>query len=203
MLFRKVCVMLERIFPVLETERLVLRRILPEDVAAVYRIYSDPKVAEYDTFMPIDSMAAARSIIANYNREFEQGQGIRWGIAQKEDNCIIGTCGFMNFNWNSRRCEIGFGLATAQSGKGIATEAVGKITAYGFEVLELNRIEGFVDVRNTASVRLLRRLNFVQEGVLREREYFKGLLHDETVMAILKSDYRKHISFESWKRCSI
>lgn len=176
-------------YPMLNTDRLVLREILLSDAKDIYSIYSDPKTAEFDSFVPIKAIGEARDMICSYRRDFEAKKQIRWGIAGKSDNRLIGTCEFMNFDCISRRCEIGCGLVSSEWGKGYMKEALEAIIAYGFNLLGLNRIEACIVMGNTASVRLFRRLGFTYEGVLREKEYFKGRFHSEIVMSLLFADY--------------
>lgn len=180
-------------FPILNTDRLLLREISLNDVNAIYEMYSDPKVAEYDSFAPVRTIGEARNIIHNYRKDFREKKQIRWGIVRKSDNNMIGTCVFMNLDDTSRRCEIGCGLVSSEWNKGFMTEALEPIIEYGFEVFNFNRIEAYIISGNSASVKLFRKLGFIHEGVVREREYFKGNFHDEIIMSILRSDYKQFL----------
>lgn len=177
------------VFPILGTDRLVLREITLSDVNEIYEIYIDHKVAEYDSFPPIRTIGEARNIIYNYRKEYKEKKRIRWGIVRRIDNRIIGTCVLMNFDYASRRCEIGCGLVSSEWNKGYMTEALRPLIDYGFTVLGLNRIEAYIISGNSASVRLFRKLGFTYEGVAREREYFKGRFHSEIIMSMLHGDY--------------
>ena len=176
-------------FPLLNTDRLVLREIAISDTNAIYVVYKDPKVAEYDSFAPVKTLDEVRDMIYNYRKEFAEEKQIRWGIAAKTDNRLIGTCEFMNFDDESRRCEIGCGLVSSEWSKGYMSEALRSIIDFGFAVLDLNRIEACIVSGNSASVRLFRKLGFVYEGVAREKEFFKGKFHDEIIMSMLRADY--------------
>ncbi len=177
------------VFPILNTNRLVLREITLSDTNDIHELYIDPKVAEYDSFAPIRTIGEARNIIYNYRREYKEKKQIRWGIVRRTDNRMIGTCAFMNFDYASRRCEIGCGLVSSEWNKGYMAEALRPLIDFGFAVLELNRIEACIISGNSASVRLFRKLGFTYEGVAREREYFKGRFHNEIIMSMLRSDY--------------
>lgn len=74
-------------------------------------------------------------------------------------------------------------------GRGYATEAIREVLDFGFKVMNLNRIEATITPGNNASVRVLRKLNFVQEGIVRERDLIKGKLEDGIIMAVLKREY--------------
>jgi ribosomal-protein-alanine N-acetyltransferase len=176
-------------FPILNTNRLLLREIALRDTNDIYEIYKDPKVAEFDSFPPVRTVGEARNIISNYRKEYKDRKRIRWGIVRRTDNRMIGTCVFMDLDHTSRRCEIGCGLLSSEWNRGYMAEALESLIAYGFDVLDLNRIEAYIISGNSASVRLFRKLGFTDEGLLREREYFKGKFHDEILMSMLCSHY--------------
>lgn len=177
------------IFPLLETERLILRRINVKDQEAMFKIYSDPKTAEYDWFSPIETKEKALRFIEHFNKEFEEQEEITWGIVRKEDGDFIGCCCLGDFNEEVRRSEIGYVLRRSEWSKGYATEAVKALVAFGFETMNLNRIEAFITPGNDASIAVLKKAGFLQEGVVRERDLIKGKLEDGVILAILKRDY--------------
>lgn len=176
-------------FPILETKRTILREMDYNDSESVYRIYNDPKVAEYDVFTPINHLHEAWGIIENHKRENQAGRQLQWGIARKTDNILIGTCSLMCFNVVSKRCEVGYGLISSEWGKGYMTEALKAVIDHGFKEFGLNRIEAWIVSGNSQSIRLLNRLGFAYEGEVREREFFKGSFHNEVMMALLRKDY--------------
>ncbi len=178
-------------FPVLSTKRLLLREITISDTNDIYVICSDPRIAEYDSFAPVTTMGEARSMIYNFRKEYWERKQIRWGIALRADDRLIGTCEFMNFDNVSRRCEVGCGLVSSEWNKGYMAEALGSIIDYGFAILGLNRIEACIVSENSASVRLFGKLGFVYEGVAREKEFFKGRFHNEIIMSMLRHDYNR------------
>jgi ribosomal-protein-alanine N-acetyltransferase len=172
------------VFPEIETERLILREILSEDAEDIFAIFADEEVTRYydlDTYTDVEQ---ARELIDFFNDSFELERGIRWGIARKMDNRIIGTCGYVAL-WQHRG-EIGYELARPYWGQGFMREALEAILEFGFEELAFNRIEALVMVENEASASLLRKLGFTLEGVLHEHDFFKGRFHDMACFAILK-----------------
>jgi len=178
------------IFPKLESERLIFREVNSEDVEEIFKIYSDPEVAKYDWFTPINTKDDALSIINSYKKEFENKEEITWGVARKNDNKIIGYCNLGSFDDDSIRSEIGYGFNREEWNKGYATEAIKVLVKFGFEVMNFNRIEATVTLGNDASIKALKKANFVQEGILRERTVMKGKFEDDVILAILKKDYR-------------
>lgn len=176
-------------FPKLESERLIYREVNAGDVEDIFKIYSDPEVAKYDWYSPIATKEEAISIINRYSREFQDKEEITWGVVRKSDNKIIGYCCLGSFNDNSIRSEIGYGFNRDEWNKGYATEAIKVTVKFGFEVMDLNRIEAQVTLGNDASVRALKKANFLQEGIVRERTIMKGKFEDDVILAIIKRDY--------------
>jgi ribosomal-protein-alanine N-acetyltransferase len=176
-------------FPELESERLIFREVTSSDAEEIFNIYSDPEVAKYDWYIPITTKDEALSIINRYKREFQAKEEITWGVARKTDNKIIGYCNLGTFSDDSLRCEIGYGFNRNEWNKGYATEAIKVLVKFGFEIMNFNRIEATVTLGNDASVKALKKSNFIQEGIVRERTIMKGKFEDDVILAILRKDY--------------
>ncbi len=174
-------------FPEIETERLILREIMPEDAPAIFALFADPLVTRYYDLYPYADIEQAQELIDFFDQGFEMERSIRWGIARKEDNLLIGTCGFV---WlRQYRGEIGYELASAYWRHGYMYEAIEAILEFGFEQIGLNRIEALVMVENGASAGLLRALGFSEEGTLREHDFFKGHFHDMRLFSLLRREF--------------
>lgn len=176
-------------FPRLETERLILREVEKEDMEQLYEMLSDAEVAKFDYFYPVRSKAEVIKFIERYKNELKENEEITWGIILKETNKLIGTCCLGDFDEGARRAEIGYDITQYEWGKGYATEALEAVIDFGFNVMDLNRIEATITPGNNASVKVLKKLNFIQEGIVRERDFIKGKLEDGIIMSILKREY--------------
>lgn len=176
-------------FPRIETSRLLLRELCLEDAEAVFRIFSDPEVMKYSDMDIFTRLEQAELLIERQKRRFEQKERFRWGIALKESNTIVGTGGYVVWNHKWYNAELGYDLARPYWRQGIMTEAVRAMIRFGFEYMKLHRIEAEVMPENTASVRLLCKLDFQEEGVLHERSFWKGGFHDLAIFALLKGDH--------------
>lgn len=174
-------------FPQLETKNLILRETKLADAPAVFQIFADDEVTKYHDLDTATSLKQAHFLIERRAERFKNNQGIRWGIARKQDNIIIGSCGYSIRN--RFQAEIGYELARAYWRKGIMTEALRAIINWGFHQLDFNRIEAMVMVENIASINLLGNLGFVEEGLLREYGFWKGQFHDLKVFSLLRKDY--------------
>ncbi len=174
-------------FPEIETENLLLREILPADREAIFAIFSDPAVTRYYDLQTMRELREADELIDFFDESFELERAIRWGVARKTDDVLVGTCGYV---WLRQfRGEIGYELSSRHWRQGIMHEALDAILEFGFDALDLNRIEALVMIDNVESSRLLRSLGFQEEGVLRQHDFFKGAFHDMRLYAILRSDY--------------
>ena len=191
-------------FPQLESDNLILREIKLSDAEAIYRIFSDRQVLKYYDVEAFKTIEEAKYLIYSLSESFREEEVIRWGIVKKEDNVIIGTCGYSGWNKNRLRAEIGYELSQAYWRQGIMTKALSAVIEYGFEKMQLNRIEATVMLPNIASMELLRKFGFQEEGILRERGFWKGNFHDLKMFALLKKHYQnlrvspEYISNQLW-----
>lgn len=175
-------------FPVIETDRLLLREITDEDASSILEYLSDDEVMKYYGLEPFTSLNDALDEISWYKSIRSKRTGIRWGITLKEHDVVIGSCGFHNIVAQHFRAEIGFELSKEQWGKGIAAEAVEAIIRHGFQQMNFQRIEALIEPRNLASQKLVERLGFVREGLLRSYEYTCGKFDDLYMYSVLKQE---------------
>lgn len=122
-------------------------------------------------------------------QRFIRGVGIRWGITRTEDDAVIGTGGFNRWTLPDRYAAIGYDLAQSAWGHGIMTEAVGAMVYFGFERLDLNRIEAETMLDNGASIRVLEKLGFQHEGIVRQKYFWKGQFHTMRLFSLLRREY--------------
>jgi ribosomal-protein-alanine N-acetyltransferase len=104
---------------------------------------------------------------------------------------MIGTCGFTSLSLENQCGEIGFVLNSKYWGMGIAKEAANLVIKYGFEVLELNRIEARYMSENTQSRRVMEKCGMSYEGTYRSSLFVKGKYRDVGICAILKDEFFK------------
>jgi len=176
-------------FPDLETDRLILRSIIPDDLEFVFQHFSDPMVNQYllDND-PVETREQAQEIIDFYvppkSKFFN-----RWIILLKIDKHPIGTCGFHKWNEKHGHAEIGYDLGAAHWHKGYMTEVLQVVLHHGFDKMKLNRIEAIVYPENRASLRLLERLGFQKEGLLRQSTRQGDKYYDHWILSLLKEDW--------------
>jgi RimJ/RimL family protein N-acetyltransferase len=133
---------------------------------------------------------SAAKLIADDAEAAVRGDAIRWGIADPQDR-LIGTVSLHRFHATNRRAEIGYILRSDQWGHGYAREAVSLAIDHAFGPLGLHRIEADTDPRNTGSCKLLERLGFKLEGVMRERWIVDGEVSDSACYGLLAREWRR------------
>lgn len=180
-------------FPTLTTPRLVLREITLDDGTFWLRIFSDPETVELTAYeAPRDLEGAQAEILQYAIRPFQEHTGIRWGITLRGTDDLIGTVGYHGWaREGANRARVGYDLLRERRRQGIMTEAMRAILPYGFNTMSLNRIEALTDPRNVASMRLLERVGFHREGVLRENTFFRGGFVDDVLFSLLAREWRE------------
>lgn len=177
--------------PTLRTSRLTLRSLEVSDDADVFAVFSDPMVTRYWDGATMTTVQDAISYIDHIHNGFRRRELFQWGITDRETNAVIGTCTVIHLSPNHERAEIGFAIRQERWGQGLGTEAVAAVVGFGFETLNLHRIEADVDPRNERSLRLLERLGFRREGHLRQRYYIDGERQDAIMMGLLRPEWRR------------
>src|SRR5690242_4373971 len=119
-------------FPVLETERFLLRAPTPGDVDDIFRIMSDVRVTRYFGTLPMAERVEAEQRVERIHTAFQEHSGIRWAIADRASGQLVGTAGFWRLLKPHYRAEIGYELAPEWWGQGVMTEAVGAMLGFGF-----------------------------------------------------------------------
>lgn len=182
--------------PVLETERLILRRMERGDFADMYDYASREETCRYLLWNPHPSPEYTRSYLSMIGRYYRKGQFFDWAIVEKSCGRMIGTCGFSRLDDRHKIGEIGYVLSPSRHGRGYATEAAMAVIRYGFEQMGLNRIEGRYMVENTASRRVMEHCGLAFEGVLRQSMLVKGRYRDIGLCSLLREEYERRLHGE-------
>ncbi len=152
-------------FPILHTDRLILREISTSEVGSIIDI------SIYDGIFAIDEQHAL-SMLELINDAYLKGEGIHWGICLREANAVIGTCGFYRGYLNNVG-EVGYILRESYRGQGIMTEAVRCVVDFGLNVMDLRRIVAYTEPTNEASMAVLRRVGFHEVSTKEKWVYFR------------------------------
>ncbi len=178
-------------FPILESERLSLRKIILTDAPELFELRTGEKTMKFIDKDKIASVQVAQDMIQNMDFQMQNNAAIMWGITLPGFAPIIGTIGFWRIIKDHRRAEIGYMLNPAYWNKGYVSEAMNGVIDFGFNKMKLHTIEANINPHNLASRRVLEKQGFLQEGFYRENYYFNGKFLDTAVFSLLKSNWLK------------
>ena len=147
-------------FPILESERLQLRRVEHTDVNEVFFLRSNPDVLKYIKREPAKKLIEATKFINKIQKGMIEKKWITWAITTKELHNMIGSICIWNFSEKHNSGEVGYDLMPNFQGQGYMTEALQSVIQYGFKTLELDTLEAFTDRRNQPSIHLLLKNHF-------------------------------------------
>jgi ribosomal-protein-alanine N-acetyltransferase len=178
-------------FKNLETDRLLLRRVSVDDLQEVFALRSNPQAMKYIPRPLTTTEGEALAHIQMINDKIDSNEGINWAITLKGEDRLIGIIGHYRLKPEHYRCEIGYMILPEYNGRGITTEAVKAVLAYGFDDLQMHSIEAVIDPENIASERVLLKNGFVKEAHFIENEFYDGRFIDAAIFSLLKRNFKR------------
>jgi ribosomal-protein-alanine N-acetyltransferase len=172
-------------FPVLTTERLILRQFTFADAPKLFEIRKDPVIMQYISRPLAKTLDDVIDLIKVINDLLSGNNGITWCITLKNEHEFIGSIGFWRIEKENYRAEIGYLLNPAYQGRGIMQEAIETIINYGFGPMNLHSIQAIVSPHNAASIKLLQKNKFTQEAHFKENYFYNGAFKDTAVYTLL------------------
>jgi ribosomal-protein-alanine N-acetyltransferase len=172
--------------PQLETERLILRKLKPSDVNDMFNYCSDKEISRYTIWYSHQTIEDTRSFMDMLFEKYERNDVAPWGIVDKASERLIGTTGFISWDTLNAKAEIGYALSRLFWNKGYMTEAVKKVISFGFEQMDLVRIEARCHPDNLGSAKVMEKSGMLYEGTLRKHILAKGVHEDVKMYAIIK-----------------
>jgi [ribosomal protein S5]-alanine N-acetyltransferase len=173
-------------FQNLESDRLLLRQITPDDVNEIFALRSNADIMKYIPRPLVTNNEEALEHIKMIQDKIEKNEGINWAITIKGNPKLIGIIGHYRMRWEHFRSEIGYMLLPEYYGQGITTEAIKLMVDFGFYQMNMHSLEGVLDPANTASARVLEKNGFVKEAHFIENEFFAGKFLDTVIYSLLK-----------------
>lgn len=175
----------------ISTTRLRLRHLVASDLGDFHAYRSDPKVTQYQSFEPYSLAQAEGFILENTNFNFgHPGEWVQFGIENVNQNRLIGDFAIKIDQYYPQLVEIGITIAREEQQKGYAKEAVLGLLDYLFAKKGIHRVSALTDVKNTASIELLKSVGFRKEAHFIENVFFKGQWKSEYQFALLKREWR-------------
>jgi [ribosomal protein S5]-alanine N-acetyltransferase len=161
-------------FPVLQTERLILRQLLDSDATAIAMLRSDPNVNLFLDRAASGSVEDAAAFIKKINNAIAAQESLYWVICFKEDEQLAGTICLWNIVQETDTAETGYELLPAFWGKGVMQEALEAVLRYVFEQMKLQTITAFSRHDNIKSIQLLERNNFLADASMNTGDGYLG-----------------------------
>ena len=177
--------------PPIETDRLLLRRMLVSDCYDMYEYARLPEVTKHLTWSPHPSLEYTKEYLVHLSHHYQLGDFYDWALILKEENKMIGTCGFTRFHFPHDSAEVGYVINPVYRGQEIAPEALRAVIAFGFERIGLHRIEAKYMVGNEASRRVMEKAGMCFEGISYGGMKIKETYRDIGTCAILSENFRK------------
>ena len=175
--------------PEMESTRLIFRAIKKTDLQDIFEYSSNPKTSEFLLWSPHENLEYTKKFIDIVLSKYKSGDYNDWAIILKENNKMIGTCGFTRIDEYNSVAEIGYVINPKFWGHGYATEASKTVLKFAFEVLRVNRVEAKFIFGNEASLKVMNKIGMKFEGYQREAMYVKGRYRTIGTSSILKREY--------------
>jgi [ribosomal protein S5]-alanine N-acetyltransferase len=177
-------------FPIIETERLILRQEDERDVASFFRLRSDADMVRHSGRKPMETEAEVFPFLQMIKGDMAEGKTVSWGITQKGSDEHIGNISYWRILPEHGYAEMGYMLWKTHWRKGIMEEAIRAVLKYGFETMNLHRVEANTDPENASSRLLLEKIGFRLEGLYKENyRCWDGRFTGTAAYGLLKSDW--------------
>ena len=170
-------------------DEITLRAWEESDIERGYEVVkrNQDHLQQFMHWMSADySIESSRKFMTEGIAKRKAGETLGLGIFRGEN--LLGSVGFVGFDWKARKTEIGYWISKNEEGKGIITRATRLMIDYAFEELDMNRIEIRCSAENVRSAAVPERLGFKKEGHLRQAEFRNGHLHDFLIYGMLRED---------------
>lgn len=177
--------------PIIETNRLILRKFREKDVEDVYEYASNENVTKYLPWKKHKNLKVTTDYINLVLSNYLQGQlPAPWAIVFREIDKVIGTIEFVKIDSTNNFSEIGYVLSEDYWGRGITVEAVLAILRIGFNDLKFNRIQARCLEDNVQSSKVMNKIGMSYEGILRKHSLVKGDYKDIRMYSILRDEWK-------------
>lgn len=175
--------------PVLETQRLILRKLRIGDYKDMFEYAGRDDVTKYLLWNSHPDADYTFDYLTYVQTQYKTGEFYDFAVVLRENGKMIGTCGFSSFDFANNGAEIGYVINPEYRGNGYADEAVSRIMAFGFTELDLRRIEARYIVNNDSSRRVMEKCGMTFEGIHRSAVLLKGKYADVGYYSILFDEY--------------
>ena len=153
----------------LETPRLILSKIGPEDAEHMYNNWAnDPEVTKYMTWEPHESVGVTRQILENWSNHYDNGNFFHWAIRLKETGMPIGTISLLGVSDARLSCELGYCIGQKWWHKGYMSEAALEVLKFAINQVGFVRVQAEHCGSNPNSGGVMRKIGMTYEGIRRK-----------------------------------
>lgn len=175
----------------IETERLILRRFEYTDDEAMLKYWiSDEKIQSLYSEPIYTTKEAVKELLDKYIGSYEREDYYRWAIIEKDSMECIGQIAYFLVDNKNHFAEIEYCIGSDFQRQGLATEATKAVIAYGFEKMNLHRVQICTKTINAPSKRVIEKCGLTYEGTLRDYFYMDGEYVGRLYFSILKSEWK-------------
>lgn len=173
----------------IETKRLLLRKLMVEDADAMFQNWaSDKEVTKFLTWPAYTSLDTAIHILKEWTTSYEKPDFYQWAIVPKNLNEPIGSISVVSINEKTQMAEIGYCIGRPWWNRGITSEALSAVINFMFDQVGANRVQAKHDVNNPHSGLVMKKCGMKYEGTLRSADVNNQGVCDVSIYALLKSD---------------
>ena len=174
----------------IETERLVLRRFKYTDDDSMLRNWiADEKIQTMYAEPVYSTKAEVRELLDKYIGSYEKDDYYRWAVIEKSSNECIGQIAYFLVDSKNHFAEIEYCIGADYQCRGYATEAAKAVIEYGFERINLHKVQICTKTINAPSKRVIEKCGLTYEGTLRDYFYMDGEYVGRHYFSILRSEY--------------
>ena len=176
---------------IIETERLILRKFEYSDSSSMLKNWiADEKIQSLYSEPTYKTEEAVKELLTKYITSYEKEDYYRWAVIDKETNECIGQIAYFLVDSKNHFAEIEYCIGAEFQCRGFATEATKAVIKYGFEQMNLHKVQICTKTINIPSKRVIEKCGFTYEGILRDYFYMNGEYIGRLYFSILRSEYQ-------------
>lgn len=175
----------------IETEKLILRRFEHTDDEAMLKYWiADEKIQSLYSEPVYTTKEAVKELLDKYISSYEKDDYYRWAIIEKTTGECIGQIAYFLVDSKNQFAEIEYCIGSEFQCNGFATEATKAVIAYGFDKMNLHKVQICTKTINLPSKRVIEKCGFTYEGTLRDYFYLNGEYVGRLYFSILREEYK-------------
>ena len=175
----------------IESERLLLRRFVEDDIPAAFRNWtSDEKVTEFLRWPTHADVSVTENVIKGWIESYSRDDFYQWAIVLKETGEPVGGISVVNMDENIDMVNIGYCIGSKWWHRGITSEAFSLIIPFLFNEVKVNRIQSHHDPNNPNSGKVMQKCGLKYEGTLRQADWSNKGIVDACTYSLLAEEYR-------------